>query len=103
MIKRSKAEWLALIEAHKKSGLSAAAFCREHKLCPKYFSLRRRQLAEELSISSDLSGSPSKFVPAVIPPSPNRNIKISAGQVCLEIPMGVEPSWLATVVKCLQG
>ena len=43
-IRRSAARWRALFAAHDVSGLSAAAFCREHALCPKYFSLRRRQL-----------------------------------------------------------
>ena len=42
-IRRSAAQWRALFAAHDGSGLTAAAFCREHALCPKYFSLRRRQ------------------------------------------------------------
>ena len=46
MIKRSKAEWLRLIEEHKASGLSAAEFCRRNKLDSKYFSLRRRELTK---------------------------------------------------------
>ena len=44
MTRRSKAEWLRLIESHKTSGLSAAEFCRRNKLDAKYFSLRRREL-----------------------------------------------------------
>ena len=43
MARRSKAEWLRLIEEHKTSGLSAAEFCRRNKLDAKYFGLRRRE------------------------------------------------------------
>lgn len=43
-IKRSVAQWHALFAAHDESGTTAAAFCRAHALCPRYFSLRRRAL-----------------------------------------------------------
>ncbi len=46
MIRRSKTEWLNLIDEHASSGLSAAEFCRRNKLNPKYFRLRRRELAQ---------------------------------------------------------
>jgi len=46
MIKRTEAQWRALFSKFDKSGLSAAAFCRENQLCPKYFCLRRKQLGE---------------------------------------------------------
>lgn len=45
MIKRTTEQWQALFEAHEQSGLSQARFCKEKKLCTKYFSLRKRQLA----------------------------------------------------------
>ena len=44
MIKRSEAQWQALFQHHKASGLSAAEFCRQQSLCPKHFSLRKKQL-----------------------------------------------------------
>lgn len=46
MKKRTTPEWLALFELQAGSGLSQARFCKEQGLCPKYFSLRKRQLAE---------------------------------------------------------
>jgi len=46
MIKRTQAQWRALFTSFDQSGLSAAAFCKENKLCPKYFSLRRKQLGD---------------------------------------------------------
>ena len=45
MILRSEQEWLGLFKKHEQSGLSAAEFCREEKLCARYFSKRKRQLA----------------------------------------------------------
>lgn len=43
-MKRSESEWFELFDQHHQSGLSAAQFCREHQLCAKYFSLRKKQL-----------------------------------------------------------
>lgn len=47
MVKRSNEQWRALFVEQAASGLSAAAFCKERKLCPKYFCLRRKQLSGE--------------------------------------------------------
>lgn len=44
MVTRTEEEWRNLFETHDGSGLSAAEFCQQNKLCPKYFSLRRKQL-----------------------------------------------------------
>ncbi|WP_444972214.1 IS66 family insertion sequence element accessory protein TnpA [Zooshikella harenae] len=35
MKKRTAEEWQSLLDQQAASGLSAAAFCREQKLCPK--------------------------------------------------------------------
>jgi len=46
MTRRSKAEWLKLIEDHQNSGLSTVEFCRRNDVNPKYFSVRQRQLSK---------------------------------------------------------
>jgi len=46
MVRRSVDEWGALFEAQTRSGMTAASFCREHGLCPKYFSLRKKALGK---------------------------------------------------------
>ena len=46
MNKRTPEQWHQLFATWKASGLSQARFCKEHQLCPKYFSLRRRQLTD---------------------------------------------------------
>lgn len=44
MSKRTPEQWHKLFAAQTASGLSQRQFCKEHQLCPKHFSLRRRQL-----------------------------------------------------------
>ena len=41
---RSDEEWSRLFTVHSQSGQSAASFCKDKGLCPKHFSLRRKQL-----------------------------------------------------------
>jgi hypothetical protein len=42
--RRSKEDWQELILRQAESGLSAQQFCRHHDVCPKYFSIRKKQL-----------------------------------------------------------
>ena len=44
MIIRTDAQWRELFQQHLASGLSSSQFCKQQKLCPKYFSLRKKQL-----------------------------------------------------------
>lgn len=44
MKKRSQEEWRELFARQETSGLSAAEFCKKNDLCPKHFSVRRKQL-----------------------------------------------------------
>jgi hypothetical protein len=46
MKKRNEEQWRALFAQQDASGVSAAVFCKQNELCPKYFSLRRKQLAK---------------------------------------------------------
>lgn len=46
MKKRTKAQWLELIQQQQASGQTQAQFCREHGVCPRYFSLRKKQLSQ---------------------------------------------------------
>jgi hypothetical protein len=46
MKKRTHDQWQELFALHDTSGVSAAEFCKQNNLCPKYFSLRRKQLAK---------------------------------------------------------
>lgn len=57
MVRRSAVEWWALFEAQARSGMTAAEFCREHGVCPKYFSLRKKALGRGNAVAT-----PSPFV-----------------------------------------
>lgn len=42
--RHSKEDWQELIFHQDKSGLSAQQFCHDDDACPKYFSIRKKQL-----------------------------------------------------------
>ena len=109
MIKRSKSEWLSLFEAHDRSGLPAAAFCREQKLCPKYFSLRKKQLRYD-SLPKPGMKKPvkkvknklSSFIPTVVPTGFKESITLITGPVTLKVPLSVDACWLVDVIHGLR-
>ena len=47
MAKRTEQHWRELFRQHDESGLTAAEFCMNNKLCSQYFSLRHKQLSGE--------------------------------------------------------
>ena len=49
MARRSQQQWRELIDAQQSSGLNAAAFCNQHEVNAKYFSLRKNQLLKSQS------------------------------------------------------
>lgn len=44
MVRRSEEAWQELITVQVRSGMTAAAFCREHGLSQNSFSLRKKRL-----------------------------------------------------------
>ena len=102
MKRRSQAQWRALFEQQQSSGQTAAAFCRGQGLCPKYFSLRRRQL---LGAAVSTADTVSAFVPVVV----SRPVEVSALEVRfgealhLRVPMSVAPHWLAELLHALRA
>jgi len=102
MIRRSKEEWQALIQAQKTSGLNQMQFCEEHELNPKYFSLRKKQLLS----ASELHASSAEFIRLDRAPG---NETLSGAPVIIRL-QGVElelpsttanASFLAEVIQCL--
>ena len=87
MIKRSKEQWRALFAEHKSSGLTAAAFCRERSLCPKYFALRKRQLSG--SNTSFVQVKPLKSMPSTV------SVKI----IEVNVPLDLVNDTLAQLLK----
>jgi len=101
MKKRTAEEWLVLFAEHEASGLSAAAFCRERGLCPKYFSLRRRQLHDRSAVGAQ----PAAFVPvSMASPASGVAIEIRLGEgLALRVPVSVSARWLAELVHQLRN
>ena len=103
MQRRSQAQWRALFSAQRMSGLSAAAYCREQQLCPKYFSLRRRQL------QADGDAGRSAIVPAFMPVAATRSVEIPSLDVHLgatrrlRVPSSVAPHRLAALLTSLRA
>jgi len=99
MTRRTKAQWRALIEAHASSGLTATAFCRDHGVNPKYFSLRRRELGEGTSKRT------SNFirVSAMKLPGGERITVRDRFGMSVELPLGIEPKWLAELLRSLRA
>ena len=48
-MRRSKAEWQALVLEQQGSGLIASEFCRQRQINEKYFSLRKQALKKSVS------------------------------------------------------
>ena len=95
--KRSDEQWQTLFKRHEESRLSAAQFCRENKLCPKYFSLRKKQLLSEAP-----GKQPNVFVPAKVSQPMQNEIKLTVGTVTIILPTTVAAQWLADFLKRLQ-
>ena len=107
MNKRSTTEWLDLFEQYSNSGLSAAAFCREHGLCPKYFSLRRKQLHGESSSTVQIKNKTQPdalpFIPVSVRPEAMSVIVVRLGELMVSLPGTVDAVWLSDFVTVLKG
>ena len=94
--RRSKEEWLAIIEEFEQSSLSNTDFCKQRGLCRKYFSGRRKAFQEKPKSLS------KEFVQAIVAqPSPVAAIEISIGAVQLKVQTSVETDWLVGLVNGL--
>ena len=97
MMRRTPEQWHELFTAQKASGLNQAQFCKEHKLCPKYFSLRRRQLR---SHSGQVKATPALI--QVQPPRVQLTAGVSLHYQGIEIHFGQsDPQFIASLVKQL--
>ncbi len=99
MNRRTKSDWQTLFTEHEQSGLTAAAFCLERNLNPKYFSLRRKQLQVN---EADKVKSP--FTSLVVPTS-NTHAMMELhlhNNMLLKIPLSVSPAWLVDLIHQCQ-
>ena len=103
MQRLSHDEWRALFQAQQASGQNMTVFCQAHGVCPKYFSLRRRQLMGDAVSSMTTTVSP--FVPVAVPrPVEAMALEVRLGDsLQLRVPPSVSPQWLAELLHALRN
>lgn len=101
-MRRTKQQWAALVAKQRDSGLSAAEFCRKHKLNAKYFSLQKCKLKRFPDLEQ--ASSFIKLNTEVNRPHalqyPN-TVNLTFGEACLSIPAGAPAGWVADLIKAL--
>jgi len=91
--------WLNHIEGWQRSGLSQAAYCRQHDLNANSFTGRLSEFRKKAgSVSSELI--PVQVSVDKEPPSTN-NLVLSVNNCRLELPAPVSAQWLADLLRCL--
>ena len=80
MIRRSRSEWLQIIEEHKHSNLTATEFCKSKGIDPKYFSLKKAKFQHFEAASP--------FIEALAPEVTGPELSLSwAGQIFTYLPI----------------
>jgi len=93
--------WLTHIAAWQSSGLSQAAYCRQHQLTYATFSARLCEFRAQAKLSPPV---PPVLLPIQVqsPPLPAVGIILHHGKGHrLELPSSVSTSWLAELLRCL--
>ena len=94
-MRRTKQQWLELIQAQKISGLSIVDFCRDKDLPLKSFYARRSSLLKPQNVES----SPfSKVAVAETSRYSTTAITLSIGKATLSIPSSTDVVWLAKLI-----
>lgn len=98
--RRSKADWLAIIQAQQQSDLTASLFCERENLKLQTFYARRCDLRDKLRASST-----SPFIKVETMPSaalsPSTSV-LTWGKASLSL-ANCDPLWLAQLLKALSA
>lgn len=95
-MRKTKAQWLALIADFEKSGMTQVEFCAKHGIDAKYFSARKSALRHEVA---------NEFIKITPPQFKSANgalITLTVGNVELTFSPSVDANWLARFVVALQ-
>jgi len=99
MTKRTPTQWLTLFSEQAASGLTTAAFCRDHELCSKYFGKRRKQL-----LTKPKPQTTSSFVPITMTAHNQPHmLELQHEGAVIKIPLSVTAIWLAELIHQLQA
>ncbi|MCB1567227.1 MAG: hypothetical protein KDI69_00215 [Xanthomonadales bacterium] len=96
---RGRLEWLGHMEAAARSGLSKAAYCREHRLVYKTFLRWVRQLEQS---ASDVPRELSLVPLAVSAPTAGdaSSLRLQVGDsVVLVVPRSIDARWLGELMR----
>ncbi len=91
MIRRTRNEWLQLIQDHSNSNLTATEFCNSKGIDPKYFSLKKAKL-----INPEVS---SPFIEALAPVVAGPELSLSWAGTDIHLPADTSPIWLAQFMR----
>ena len=95
MARRTREEWLSLFQAQLDSGLTATQFCRRQGIDPNYFCQRKGRFGRD----RELAGKAVGFV-QLKPPAPVvGTFEVRVGEVCLSLPVGASPNWVAALIR----
>jgi hypothetical protein len=95
--------WKQHIEAWQASGITQAAYCRQHGLNAGTFSGRLREYRAAAVAVAAPSLIPIRLEPEAASPSASSApliLRLASGH-CLELPAAAEPRWLAELLRCL--
>ena len=104
----AQARWR--VGAWRQSGLSQAAYCRQHRLGPADFSWGKHELVRRDGLSAASPAQPSserhpQFVPLQITAAHTRGacaLELRNGRR-LQIENGTDPRWVADLAAALEG
>ena len=94
-MKRTKQQWLELIQAQQTSDLSIVDFCRERNLPLKSFYARRSSLLKPKHIESSAF---SKVAVAENSKPSITAVTLNIGKATLSIPSSTDVVWLAKLI-----
>lgn len=91
--------WLNHIEGWQRSGLSQAAYCRQHGLNATSFTGRLSEFRKKAN-----SATP-KLIPIQVnvdeEPSSTKKLVLTVNNCRLELPSPISAQWLADLLRCL--
>jgi len=103
MILRSEKQWLNLFNKHEAGGLSAAQFCRDEKLCTRYFSKRKQQLGwstKKVVNTVKKKKLTNDFIKVSVS-KPNHNFSLEYGELKFNWNQLPPSQWLSDFIKTL--
>ncbi|MBL4880066.1 MAG: hypothetical protein JKX82_02795 [Oleispira sp.] len=99
-MKRTKQQWLELIQAQQTSDLSIIDFCREQDLPLNNFYARRSDWLKSKRTETNINSSAfSKVTVAEKSKFPTTAITLNIGKATLSIPSSTDVAWLAKLIE----